>query len=122
MVLVATWAAAEADNDVKLLLKGKPVPLMKDDASWATDLDDILNNITQDCIDTGNRKGLYYSDYMMIFLHFQDEELKLARVADLIQINMKGTYDRDFLMKTAKGGMHLSSRIYGKEMEYETCY
>lgn len=121
-VLVTTWAAAEADNDVKLLLKGRPVPLMKDDASWATDLDNILDNITEDCIDTGNQKGLYYSDYMMIFLHFQDEEMKLARAADLIQINMKGTYNRDFLMKTAKGGFYLNSKIYGKDMEYETCY
>ena len=121
-VLIATWAAAEANNDVKLLLKGKPVPLMKSDDSWATDLDKVLANIQEDCIDTGNREGIYYSDYMMIFLHFTDEELKLARIADLIQINLKGTYNRDFLMRTANGGMYLDAEIYGKEVSYETCY
>lgn len=121
-LIITAWATAEADNDVKLLLKGRPVPFMKDDASWATDLDKVLENITEDCIDTGNQKGLFYSDYMMIFLHFQDENLKLARVADLIQINMKGTYDRDFLMKTAKGGLYLKAEVCGKERGYESCY
>lgn len=121
-LIIAAWAAAEADNDVKLLLKGRPVPFMKDDASWATDLDKVLENITEECIDTGNQKGLYYSDYMMIFLHFQNENLKLARIADLIQINMKGTYDRNFLMKTAKGGLHLNAEICGKKWGYESCY
>lgn len=122
VVLVTTWAAAEADNDLKLLLKGKPVPLKKDDNSWATELDNVLENLTEECIDTGNEKGLYYSDYLMILLHFQQEDRKLARVADLIQINMKGTHDRDFLMKTANDGFHLKTKIYGKEHEYETCY
>lgn len=121
-VLITTWSAAEAENDVRLLLKGLPVPLMKTDASWATDLDKVIGNVAEDCIDTGNRKGLYYSDYMMIFLHFTDENLKLARIADLIQINMKGTYNRNFLMRTAKGGMYLDGMIYGKEVSYETCY
>lgn len=121
-VLITTWAAAEADNDVKLLLKGRPVPLRKNDDSWATELEKVLENITEDCIDTGNQEGLYYSDYMMIFLHFQDENMKLARTADLIQINMKGTYDRDFLMKTVNGGLSLKAKVYGKERSYETCY
>lgn len=121
-VLITTWASAEAGNDVKLLLKGKPVPLMKSDASWATDLDDVIANLTEDCIDTGNREGLYYSDYLMIFLHFMEEDLKLARIADLIQINLKGTYNGDFLMRTVKGGMYLDGKIYGKEISYETCY
>lgn len=121
-LIITAWAAAEADNDMKLMIKGRPVPLMKDDFSWATDLDSVLENITQDYIDTGNQKGLFYSDYMMIFLHFQDEDLKLARIADLIQINMKGTYDRNFLMKTAKGGLRLKAEVCGTERGYESCY
>ena len=121
-VIIATWAAAEAKNDVKLLIKGRPVPLMKTEKSWATSLDNVLNNISEGIIDTGTDKGLGYSDYMMIFLHFQNEEVKLARVADLIQINMKGTQDRGFLMKTCNEGMFVTTEIYGKVHTYETCY
>lgn len=121
-VIITSWATAEAKNDIKLLLCGKPVPLKKTDASWATSLDNVLNNISEDMIDTSIEKGLYYSDYMKIFLHFMNEKIKLARVADLIQINMKTVQDRDFLMKTCNEGMILSTEIYGKEHSYETCY
>ena len=121
-VIIATWAAAEAGNDVKLLLKGKPVPFMKTDDSWATSLDNVLNNINDGCIDPGNDKGIYYSDYMMILLHFQNEDVKLARIADLIQINMKTVQSRDFLLKTCNDGLYLTLQIYGKEYSYESCY
>ena len=121
-VIIATWATAEAENDMKLLLKGRPVPFTKTDTSWATSLDNVLNNMTDGCIDPGNSNGMFYDDYMMVLLHFQDEDIKLARIADLIQINMKAVQDRDFLMSTAYGGMITSAQIYGKDYVYETCY
>lgn len=121
-ILIATWAAAEAKNDVQLLLSGKCVPLMKDDASWATDLEKVLENISEDCIDPGNSGGMYYDDYLMVFLYFQDENLKLARTADLIQINMKLIQSREFQMNTCKSGLRLKAECYGKDREYETCY
>lgn len=121
-VIITTWAAAEAGNDVKLLLKGKPVPFIKTDASWATSLDNVLNNIDDGCIDPGNDNGLHYSDYLMILLHFQNKDVKLARTADLIQINMKAVQDRNFLLKTCNEGLYLTTEIYGKGYSYETCY
>lgn len=121
-VIIATWSAAEAKNDMKLLLDGKCVPFMKDKASWATDLDKVLENITEDYIDTGVTEGLHYDDYLAIFLYFQDEPLKLARIADLIQINMKVTQSRDFLMRTCNAGFCLKAKRYGKDCEYETQY
>jgi hypothetical protein len=121
-VIITTWAAAEAENDVKLLLKGRPVPLNKSDASWATSLENVLNNINEGCIDPGNERGLYYSDYLRILLHFQNEDMKVARIADLVQINMKAVQDRNFLMKTCNEGLYLTTEISGKEYSYETCY
>jgi hypothetical protein len=121
-VIITTWAAAEAENDVKLLLKGRPVPLNKSDASWATSLENVLNNINEGRIDPGNERGLYYSDYLRILLHFQNEDMKVARIADLVQINMKAVQDRNFLMKTCNEGLYLTTEISGKEYSYETCY
>ncbi len=121
-VIITTWATAEASNDMKLLLKGRPVPFKKTDASWATSLDNVLNNVVDGCIDTGNDKGLYYDEYLRVLLHFQNENVKLARVADLIQINMKGTQDRGFLLETCNSGMEVSAEIYGKRHNYETHY
>lgn len=124
-VLIGTWALAEAENDAKLLLRGKPVPLFKSDASWATDLDTVLKSSmssTKVCIDTGCREGLMYQDYLMIFLHMQSEPLKLARVMDLIQINMKGNCSRDFLLRWCSSGFQLKAEINGRERAYDFQY
>ena len=121
-VIIGTWSAVEAENDIKLLLKGRPVPLIKTEASWATSLDNVLNNVSEGLIDTGTDKGLHYSEYMMIFLHFMNEDVTLARIADLIQINMKGTQDRSFLLKGCNEGMFVTTEIRGKAHTYETCY
>lgn len=121
-VLIGTWSLAEAENDAKLLERRKPVALFKDDATWATDLQSVLNNKEKGCIDTKTKKGLYYEDYLMIFLHFEDEELKLLRIMDLIQINMKGSCDADFLIQTMNCGFQLRAVIQGREHSYETRY
>lgn len=120
--LTGTWALAEAENDVKLLAQGKPVVFFKNKATWATDLDSILKNQTKGCIDTGSREGLFYRDYLMIFLYLENETVKLARVMDLMQINMKGTYNRDFLLSSCACGFHLKAQINGKERTYDFKY
>lgn len=121
-VITGTWALAEAENDAKLLKKGKPVVLFKDKTTWATDLDAVLDNISKGCIDTGSKKGLYYEDYLMIFLFFQNEPVKLARVMDLIQINMKGTCREDFILKTYSCGLNLETELNGKRYGYDQKY
>lgn len=116
--IIGTWSLAEAENDARLLEKGRPVALFKDKTTWATDLDAVLKDLDHGCIDTGSNKGLSYEDHLMVFLHFQNETLKLARIMDLIQINMKGTYERDFLIKTHNGGFQMKAKVNGKERSY----
>lgn len=120
--LTGTWALAEAENDAKLLAQGKPVVFFKTKSTWATDLDSVLNNKTKGCIDTGSRSGLSYRDYLMIFLHLENETLKLTRVMDLMQINMKGTYKQDFLLSSCACGFYLKAQINGKERTYDFKY
>lgn len=120
--LTGTWALAEAENDAGLLLQGKPVAFFKSDDSWATDLDSILKGSINGCVDTGCREGLYYKDYLMIFLHVQSEPVKLYRAMDLIQINMKGNYREDFLLQWCSCGLQLKAEISGKERVYDFKY
>lgn len=116
--IIGTWSLAEAENDARLLERGRPVALFKDKTTWATELDAVLKELDHGCIDTGSDNGLCYEDYLMVFLHFQNETIKLARVMDLIQINLKGTYERDFLIKTHNGGFQMKAKVNGKERDY----
>lgn len=121
-VIVGTWAYAEAKNDVALLMNGRKVPFFKDDASWATDLDAVMNNKEKDYIEPAINKGLSYKKYLMVFLHFQDKSVKLARVMDLIQINMKGTCNGDFSIKAYHVGFQYRGKINRNEHEYRIQY
>lgn len=121
-VIIGTWSLAEAENDALLLEKNKSVALFKDEKTWATDLESVLKNREKGCIDTGSKSGLDYDEYLMVFLHFQDEKTKLLRVMDLIQLNMKGTCDKDFLIRTCNTGFELQGELNGKEYSYDATY
>lgn len=121
-VLVGTWALAEAENDAELLQHGKPVALFKNRESWATDLDSVIKGSVRGPVDTGCKKGLYYKDYLMIFLSVQNEVVKMSRVMDLIQINMKGNYNGDFLIRWCSCGFQLRAEINGRERVYDFKY
>ena len=118
----AIWALAEAENDAALLTGGKKVPLVKDKSTWATDLSSVINNTSSDYIEPKVNKGLTYEGYLTIFLHFQNKGIKLARVADLIQINMKGNYDGNFQIWDYYCAFRSASLINGRLYEYETKY
>lgn len=112
--LIAAWAFAESVNDYRLLMAGKKVPIMKDDLSWATDLQSIIGNTSSGMIDTGNTRGDTYEDYLNLMIFTMDEEIRLLRIMDLIQINMRLLYYDDFLLKTYSAGLNCSMTVNGK--------
>lgn len=121
-VLIAAWAFAESVNDYKLLLKGHKIPIMKNEATWATDLESILNNTEDDVIFTGVDEGESYEDYLNFFLYFMDERLKLMRVMDLIQINNRYLYYSDFLLRNYNAGVFFQMKVNGKNYEFNKNY
>ena len=118
------WALAEAMNDVKLLEHGKKVPVVKTEATWAVDIESLFNkeNIEAGYIDTDPQTGLTYSGYLQLFLFLEERSLKLQRMMDLIQINIQGKYDRDFLIMEHNLGFWFGAKIDGREYAYEEKY
>ena len=121
-VLAGAWALAESVNDYELLIRGKPVPVMKTESSWAVSLDNVINNIDSGCIDTGNRDGDNYNDYIVYLLCLLDDQTKLLRIMDLIQINMRYTYRGDFLVSEHYVGVNYLMNANGEVYEFEAKY
>ena len=94
-LISASWAAGEANHDLKLLLEGGKVPLLKKAEDWATELFGPVRSTYEQ----KEREGLDYQGYLGVFLLLQGSEEKLLRVMDLIQINMKGRYRQDFALR-----------------------
>ena len=120
--LASTWAYAEADNDVKLLWEGHSVPMVKDDSSWAIDLDSAIEGVFGGGIAPQEEKGYDYNEYLKILLFFQDENIKLARILDLIQINMRANYDGGFLISEYSSGVTVEVKANGRTYRHEKKY
>lgn len=124
VAIAASWAAAESVNDVKLLHKGHKVPIFKTDASWAIDLDSILEGYSGEdgCIHPRVDTGRTYGDYLRILLYVKDDNILTARILDLIQINMRKNYDEKFLVQECATGVSVDADIYGRKLSYDRIY
>ena len=122
--IAAAWAAAESVNDVKLLHHGYKVPIVKTSASWALDLDSILEGYQGEdgCVHPQVNTGRTYDDYLRILLYVKDENVKTARILDLIQINMRKNYDGEFLVQECATGVSIDADVYGKRLSYDRIY
>lgn len=122
LVIAGAWALAESVNDYELLIRGKPVPVLKTEESWAVSLDNVINNKESGCIDTGNTEGDDYNDYIVYLLCLLDDNTKLLRIMDLIQINMRYNYRSDFLLSEHYSGLEYSLKANGELYEFKEKY
>jgi hypothetical protein len=120
--LAATWAYAESDNDVELLWQGYKVPVNKDKTIWAINLDNAVEGLTGGTIKPDANKGYDYNQYLQILLFFKDENVKISRILDLIQINTRMIYDGDFLINEHSVGITIEAEVNGTYYGYEKKY
>lgn len=89
-VLAAGWAYVESVLDVKTLLAGGKVPLVKDKASWKTQLNHLsLENTRSD------ERGMDYRSYLGILLSFSSEDTLTVRCMDMIEQNIRSKINRE---------------------------
>lgn len=81
--LMAAWAYAESVSDVRLLLDGQRVSLIKTKSQWHTD----LNRLAQGTGGISQTKGLSYQEYLQILLWATGDSLLSYRAMDLIEKN-----------------------------------
>lgn len=120
-IIGAAWAYVEALNDAKLLDAGKKVELIKRRENWAIDIGSY-EKINAEMIEPSSNNGYSYEDYLQIFIYLQDREIKLLRIMDLIQINLIGTYDDEFLIKNYFSGFKYVVTANDKKFYYEDQY
>ena len=85
-------------------------------------IEDILNGISQDTVIPEENRGCDYGQYLRIMLFFQDRGIKTARILDLIQINNRAYYDKDFLVREHFTGIDIYVKANGKKYVYEKKY
>jgi hypothetical protein len=87
--ILLAWAYAESLYDVKVLLSGGKIPILKTDDTWHYGLNSIYGNM-DDQPET-ETSGLAYEDYLRILLALVGDRTLNYRFLDLIEMDMRAT-------------------------------
>lgn len=103
LLIASLWAGAESERDLKDLLSGKNVPIIKRAEDWKLGLNDVMTAaVSSPSEETG--RGQSYTDYLKLFLMVQSREARVIRLLDLIQLNLRLRWDKGFLVSDYCGG------------------
>lgn len=93
-VLILLLTAVETAQDLNRLQRGLPVEIYKTKDDWYFSFDDEGNSEKSNTQDSTINKGIFYSDYLYMFLYLGFEKESTAeemylRMADLMQANLR---------------------------------
>lgn len=119
--IIFAWNYAESVKDVKILLDGNKLPIMKTKESWNTPLSDLLLFTSLLNRYEINNEGVFYEDYLRFFLSQQSEKELLHRFMDLCEMDIRITpgneyFQMDGCISAVKAKVNVSS---GYENGYE---
>ena len=87
--LMFAWAYAESVYDVRMLLKGGKIPLIKDSGTWHYSISGMLDFASDTQIDPKDSSGVSYEEYLRMFLAMENEETRIYRAMDVIEMDIR---------------------------------
>lgn len=96
--ILLAWAYGEGIMDVRSLLSGRRVPLIKSKESWQLPLTGLLTLGASGDINEGKdwEGGYTYQRYLQMLLLLEKKELLTMRALDLIETNLRTRLGKDF--------------------------
>lgn len=99
--LLTAWALAESILDVRALLAGKKIALLKSEEAWTVELEHIAEFAEGFAMAKENPEGLSYENYLGILLFFEKEETLAMHAMNLQEATIRKNYqDASFRMDT----------------------
>ena len=108
MGIRAAWAYLESISDVRALLEGKRVPMLKSAMTWKTSPNAFASASAEEAVQNGAGKdnggkdgggeqgsGSAYTDYLAMLLIPMDAEQLMLRMCTMMEQTMRNAYDRD---------------------------
>jgi hypothetical protein len=146
-LLAEAWAALETEEDIEDLYHDRRVPVLKSPGQWKTDIGAVLGSEkVKDKLDDESKElldekrdeitglserlgtvrqfadGMNYDEYLMLMICSLSDSVRILRIMDLIQINMKYRYYADFNMLEYYTGIRFTLEANGKSHEFEDAY
>ena len=120
-LILMVWALGEAMLDVRILMSGGSVPIVKSSGDWKLDLEGIMNigEILTSVTAPGKQRGIgnwCYEDYLKIFLYMQNRDEQVLRVLDLIEANLQKNYSMAFRITNCVQQLNIKSKFQIKPL------
>lgn len=90
--LIGAWAYAESVLDVRALLCGDKIALVKSDAQWTSSLGNLAQFFAGSLRARDCANGWSYQDYLKGFLFLLREKTLAYRMMDMMEENLRSTY------------------------------
>ena len=90
IVLLLGWSYAESLYDVRMILAGERIPLVKTDKTWHYSLEGAMGdqlNEEHNAVES----GLSYEDYLRVFMMFTDEDILTGRAMNMVEADIRLT-------------------------------
>ena len=114
--VMSVWALGESLMDVRGLLAGKKIPLLKAKTGWQLELEQLLSMGKEHVVGTGEcDTGLSYLSWLKILLFMSNIVLQEFRMMDLIQMNLRQGQD-SFRMRRCVYQIRIQGDFYGKHV------
>lgn len=81
--ILTAWAFGESILDVRALLHGKKIPLIKSNDTWTLALADLGAIVQTNLMSKESAVGISYTDYLGILIFFQNENNQAMHAMDL---------------------------------------
>ena len=87
--IIGAWAFLESVLDVRSLLAGEKIPLIKNEKEWTTNVNDISESFREHATAKKCESGLFYSDYLLQMIFFIGNEKLACRMMEVMESHLK---------------------------------
>ena len=93
MGIIAAWAYAESILDVRALVSGEVIPIMKKDEEWTLDIANLLSVFQGNTKAKKCENGMGYKEYLKLLLITEREETMAYRMLEVMEQSLQNIPD-----------------------------
>lgn len=119
LALQAAWSFGESVLDIRCLLDGGKIPLVKDAGSWQLSLENlskILELLNQEP-DTGD-EGMTYQQYLRLLLFMKSGQTRLERTMDMAEQQIRAGGQENFSLDRCVYSLEVEMKIRCENREF----
>lgn len=89
MILLFAWSYAESVQDLRILLDGNKISVLKNTENWNTPFSQLLSFTSHLDEYKSDKQGMGYEDYLKLFLYMKNDEEILMKFMDLCEMDIQ---------------------------------